>query len=464
MIALKASQIAEIVGGNLVGSDVVVDKAPVFNSKEASKGSIFLALSGETRDGHDFVSEAFGNGIEIALVSKQVPERHILVPDVLKALGSLAKYLRLNLPELKVIAITGSQGKTTTKDLLTELLSGKGKTVSPKGNFNNELGAPLTLLECTKETKYCVVEMGARHIGDIAALCQIATPDIGVVLKVGSAHIGEFGSAEAIAKAKSEMISSLADDAIAVLGDYDQFTPAMAKLHKGRTILFGEKSDDEIRAADLEMREGCSHFDLVAPDGRASVGLRIVGIHQTSNALATAAVGHALGFNVDYIAGALSTATVQSKWRMQVSEFDSRVLINDAYNASPESMEAALRTLILFAQERGGQAWAFLGKMHELGESSPAEHARIGRLAEEIGIDHLVCIAAPEFAATLSGATDGGGNSTSSTMSVHICSDKNEAMKLIPQISEGDVILVKASRSEHLEELAESISQMGASN
>lgn len=461
MIALKASQVADIVGGKLSGSDVVINKVPVFDSKMASKGSIFLALKGAERDGHDFVSDAFRNGIEIALVSKPVTERHILVPDVLQALGALAKYLRDSLAELKVVAITGSQGKTTTKDLLTEILSGKGKTVAPLGNFNNELGAPLTLLECTEETKYCIIEMGARHIGDIAALCEIATPDIGVVLKVGSAHIGEFGSAEAVAKAKSEMISTLADTAIAVLGDYDAFTPSMAKLHKGRTIIFGEKNSDEIRAADLEMREGCPHFDLVTPDGRASVGLRIVGIHQTSNALAAAAVGTALGFGVDYIAGALSTATVKSKWRMQVLEFDSRVLINDAYNASPESMEAALRTLILYAQERGGQAWAFLGKMHELGESSTAEHGRIGRLAEEIGIDHLVCIAAPEYAATLSGALKGGGNHTGAEMSVHLCSEQSEAMKLIPQISAGDVILVKASRSEHLEELADSILEKG---
>ena len=461
MIPIKASQIAEIVGGKLNGSDVVIDKRPVFNSKDASKGSLFLALIGEERDGHDFVSDAFSHGAQLALVSKSVPEAHILVPDVMKALATLAKHLRSNLPDLVVVAITGSQGKTTTKDLLTELLSGKGRTVSPEGNFNNELGAPLTLLQCTPETKYCIIEMGARHIGDIAALCEVVTPDIGVVLKVGSAHIGEFGSAEAVAKAKSEMVSNIADDAIAILGDYDSFTPAMSKLHKGRTIIFGQNSGDEIRAADLEMREGRPHFDLVTPDGRASVGLRIVGIHQTSNALAAAAVGSALGFSVDYIAGALSTATVQSKWRMQVHEFQSRVLINDAYNASPESMEAALRTLILFAQERGGQAWAFLGKMHELGESSASEHARIGTLAQELGVDHLVCIAAPEYAATLTGAKNGESNSTKSHMSVHMCTDKSEAEKLLSEISAGDVILVKASRSEHLEELAETILTRG---
>ena len=459
MIPIKASKLAEIVGGELHGTEVVIDKVPVFNSNDATAGSIFLALIGENRDGHDFISEAFSKGVEIALVSKPIKERHILVPDVLKALGALAKYVRESLPNLCVIAITGSQGKTTTKDLLTEILAGKGETVAPRGNFNNELGAPLTLLECNAQTKYCIIEMGARHIGDIAALCAIATPDIGVVLRVGSAHIGEFGSADAVAKAKSEMVSSLKRGATAILGNFDTFTPAMAKLHTGRTIIFGEKNGDEIRAADLEMREGCPHFDLVTPAGRASVGLRLVGIHQTSNALAAAAVGSALGFSVDYIAGALSTAAMHSKWRMQVTEFDSRVLINDAYNASPESMVAALRTLILFAQERGGEAWAFLGKMQELGESSAAEHARIGTLAQEIGVDHLVCIANPEYATSLNGALA----NTSVGMSVHFCADISQAEQVATGISAGDVILVKASRSEHLEDLADAIVKNGAS-
>lgn len=456
MIALNASEIAKIVGGVLSGGDIEINKPPVFNSALASKGSIFLALKGETRNGHDFVSDAFKNGAEIALVSQAVNERHILVSDVLVALGKLAAYVRMQLPNLQVIAVTGSQGKTTTKDLLSHLLMGKGATIAPQGNFNNELGAPLTLLECDENTQYCVLEMGARHIGDISSLCEIAQPNIGVVLRVGSAHLGEFGSQDAVAKAKSEMVSSLKPDGIAILGDYDAFTPGMAPLHKGRTIIFGEKNNDEIRAADLEIREGCPHFDLVTPDGRASVGLRIVGIHQTSNALAAAAVGIALGFDVDYIAGALSTAALHSKWRMEVHEFNSRLLINDTYNASPESMEAALRTLILFAQEHGGQAWAFLGKMHELGESSAIEHARIGTLAQEIGIDHLVCVGAPEYAAALtSGET--------SLMSVHLCADIDEALTLAQLISAGDVALVKASRSEHLEDLAQGILSKGVS-
>ena len=450
MISLKASQIAEIVAGTLKGEDVLVTASPVFDSKKSLPGSLFLALRGDNRDGHDFVSDAFKHGAVLALTTTPVSENCIVVSDVIEALGKLAAFVRSELTDLTVVAITGSQGKTTTKDLLTHLLSSHAETVAPYGNFNNEIGAPLTLLECTAQTKYCIVEMGARHEGDIATLCSIAKPNIGVVLRVGKAHLGEFGSQEAIVRAKSEMISSLSADAIAVLGGYDDFTPKMSTLHKGRTITFGEAPSFEVRATDIEMREGRPHFDLVTPQGRAAVGLQVVGLHQVSNALAVAAVGDGLGFTLDSIAQSLSTAKLSSKWRMELHEFNNKVLINDCYNASPESMEAALRTLILFAQERGGEAWAFLGKMHELGESSASDHAAIGTLAQELGVDHLVCIATPEYSQMIS-VKDG----QTGAMSIHHCQDVEEAKKFSLTMNPGDVALVKASRSEHLEVLAE---------
>jgi UDP-N-acetylmuramoyl-tripeptide--D-alanyl-D-alanine ligase len=291
--------------------------------------------------------------------------------------------------------------------------------------------------------------MGARHSGDIAHLCSIAQPNIGVVLKVGTAHIGEFGSREAIARTKSELISSLKPDATAILGTYDEFTPEMAKLHKGKSIFFGEKSSCDIRATDIEVREGRAHFDLVTPEGRSSVGLRIVGIHQVANALAVAAVATVLGFSLDQIASGLSTAESQAKWRMEIHELPSLVLINDAYNASPEAMAAALQTLVHFAQERGGESWAFLGKMHELGESSNQDHAAVGTLASELGIDHLVCVSADEIASAVP--------SSSQTM-VHLCPDIDAAAIVAKNINRGDVALVKASRSEGLERLASLIS------
>jgi UDP-N-acetylmuramoyl-tripeptide--D-alanyl-D-alanine ligase len=445
MIALNASEIAKIVGGELIGSDVKITTAPVFESSQATPGSIFLALKGENTDGHKFIADAFAYGAVLALVTAASPERCIVVPDVIAALNKLAAYVRGQLKDLKVIALTGSQGKTTTKDLLRHILDSVGNTVAPLGNFNNELGTPITLLQCDETTKFCILEMGARHLGDIALLCEMAKPNIGMVLRVGTAHIGEFGSAEAVAKAKSEMISSLPPEAIAILGQYDAFTPQMKSLHKGEIVSFGETTGADIRATDIEIREGRPHFDLVTPAGRAAVGLRIVGIHQVANALAAAAAASVLGASIDQIAVALSTAELHSKWRMEIHEFRNIVLINDAYNSSPESAEAALRTLVLFAQERGGRSWAFLGKMQELGESSVDRHADIGTLASELGIDHLVCIGAPEYSSKLS---------ASDATAIHLFTNKSEALQLAHEMSSGDVVLVKASRSEKFEELA----------
>jgi len=449
MIAMKASEIASVVQGTLHGDDVTVTQAAVINSSEAIAGSLFLAIKGERVDGHDFVADAHTHGAVLTLSTKSVAGSHIVVADVVVALGKLAQHVRSNLLNLTVIGITGSQGKTTTKELLTAILSAAAPTVAPHGNFNNEIGAPLSLLHCTEETKYCVVEMGARHKGDIAHLCSIAQPNIGLVLKVGTAHLGEFGSVEAIAQTKSELISSLSADAIGILGTYDDFTPKMAALHKGKNLTFGEGPECDIRATDIEVREGRAHFDLVTPEGRSAVGLRIVGLHQVANALAVASVATVLGFSLDQIASGLSTAESQAKWRMEIEELPSLVLINDAYNASPEAMAAALQTLVLFAQERGGESWAFLGKMHELGESSDADHAGVGTLASELGIDHLVCVGAPQYGAQIAAG---------SATTVHLCADKAEALAVAAHINPGDVALVKASRSEKLEELADSIS------
>lgn len=448
MIPLRASEIAKIVSGELFGDDIAVTAPPVFDSSSATPGSIFLALKGEKADGHTYIDAAFVNGAVLAIVTAPFAKRCIVVKDVLAALNKLAAHVREALPDLTVIAITGSQGKTTTKDLLQHILESVGSTVAPQGNFNNELGTPITLLQCDANTKFCILEMGARHLGDIAALCQVAKPNIGVVLRVGTAHIGEFGSAEAVATAKSEMISSLDNSAVAILGQYDPFTQKMNSLHDGKIITFGESTAADVRATDIEIREGRPHFDLVTSAGRAAVGLRIVGIHQVANALAAAAVATTLGASLDLIAGALSTAELHSKWRMQISELNGFVLINDTYNSSPESAEAALRTLVLFAQERGGQSWAFLGKMHELGASSQDRHAGIGTLASELGIDHLVCVAAPEYAAAVG---------ADSAMTVHFFESKTAALALVDQMRSGDVILVKASRAEAFEEIAQGI-------
>jgi UDP-N-acetylmuramoyl-tripeptide--D-alanyl-D-alanine ligase len=308
------------------------------------------------------------------------------------------------------------------------------------------LGLPITLLQCDERTKFCILEMGARHKGDIARLCEIAQPNIGIVLVVGTAHLGEFGSVQAIAETKSELIQSLGAEGIAILGSYDQYTPAMALMHEGRTLIFG--SAQEVRAADLEIREGRPHFDLVTPAGRDAVGMRLVGEHQISNALAVAAVGTALELPIELIASSLSTAENASKWRMELHDIFGLLIINDSYNANPESMAAAMRSLVLFAQERGGESWAFVGKMRELGESSAAQHEAIGTLAQEIGIDHLVAIAAPEY-----------GNHKGH-MLVHHYASIDECLSMTDYFSAGDVVLVKASRSEGFEVLAQKLESL----
>ena len=446
MITLTAGEIALLVGGELLcDRDLLISKAPVFDSRLATPGCFFLALKGENADGHEFTADAYRNGAMFSLTSHRIDGPCIVVTDVLEALSILATFVRKRLDKLVVIGITGSQGKTSTKDLLTHMLGAVGPTVAPVGSFNNDLGLPITLLECDDRTRFCILEMGARHMGDIARLCEIAKPNIGVVLTVGTAHIGEFGSREQIAQTKGELIASLDKDGIAILGTYDEFTPKMTSLHQGQVIFFGEKADTQVRAADVEMREGRPHFDLVTPAGRDAVGMRAVGAHQVANALAVAAVGTALALPLELIASSLSTAEISSKWRMELHESADLLIINDAYNANPESMSAAMRALVLFAQERGGSAWAFVGKMNELGQTQAPQCAAIGALAVELGIDHLVEINAPEYGEPVG------------AMVIHQRPTIESALDLVDYFAPGDVVLVKASRSQGFEVLAESL-------
>lgn len=449
MIALTAKEVAHIVHGELFASEnIVVSTGAVFDSREAVLGSLFLALQGDSQDGHDFAHSAVENGSVLVLANRKLDDPCVVVPDVLQALALLAHDLRQRLPEMIVIGITGSQGKTTTKDLLAWILQMRGETVATQASFNNELGVPLTLLRCTESTKYCILEMGARHVGDIKQLCEIAEPDVGVVLEVGRAHIGEFGSLDAIATAKAELVQNLRLNGTAILGRYDEFTPKMAKGISATVLTFGPTHEANIRAADIDIREGRAHFDLVTPQGREPVALRLVGAHQIPNALAAAAVCTALRIPIDVIAGGLSTAELASKWRMELHELDNLLIINDAYNANPDSTAAALQTLGFFAQERGGQSWAFLGRMHELGSLSVEEHSQIGLLAHSLGIDNLVCIGAPEYAVNVP---------KDSEMEIHLLATKEDAFNIANYFSPGDVVLVKASRAERLEELVQAM-------
>ena len=448
MIPMTVSEITKIVGGSYEGDgSALITREPFFDSRKPIPGGIFLALKGENVDGHDYVSAAVAAGAITALTTRPVGEKCIVVADVLEAISKLGAEIRNRLPELAVIGITGSQGKTTTKDITRHVLSMAGETIAPEQSFNNDLGVPLTLLRATEKTQFCILEMGARHMGDIARLVKMARPNIGVVLVVGTAHIGEFGSRESIAETKSEIVANLEPGAIAILGTYDEFTPQMSKKTLASVLYFGEQNSCDIRATDIEIREGCAHFDLVTAAGREPVALRLIGRHQVPNALAAAAIATACELPLEKIVSGLSTAEVASKWRMEISERASVLLINDSYNANPESMRAALETLRYFAQERGGRAWAFLGRMHELGSSSDRDHRSITSYAEELEIDHVIAVKSGEY---------GSGSAPANSIVQHVNS-LEEALAISGEIEGGDVILVKGSRAEGLEKLSEQI-------
>jgi len=454
MISFTIAQIAEIIGAEIIDVDpaAIITEHPEIDSRRASKGSFFVALPGERVDGNNFAKEAIANGARFAITTINLGIPSLLVSDAGLALAQLASAARERMKRCTFIGITGSHGKTTTKDLLGHVLSIRGECVVPNGSFNNEIGVPLTILHCTDLTEFCVIEMGARHMGDIARLCQIAQPHIGIVLVVGSAHLGEFGSREAIAQTKSELINSLPEHGVAILGSYDPLTPHMGEGSARKRISFGEKSECDVRAADLEFREGRAHFDLVSESGRAPVALRLLGAHQVANALAAAATALELGISIESVAAALSTAEPRSKWRMELHDVGELLIINDSYNANPESVRAALQTLVHLTQERGGSSWALLGKMHELGESEGEEHLRIGRFASDLGVDHLVAVGTELYLNGLELDREFGDE-----MLTHYFLTQEEALEALSHIQPGDVLLVKASRAEHLDELAEKL-------
>jgi len=450
MIKLSAQDFASVVSGSLhdISPSQILDQDPVINSKDASTKNFFVAFKGEKFDGHDFASEALNSGAKFSLVSKSVSGPHVLVSDVGQALIDLARFVRTQLPNMKVIGITGSQGKTTTKEFLYSVLQNEGTTVATAGNLNTDIGVPLTLLRSTEATKFCILEMGARHVGDIAKLTELANPNVGVVLVVGTAHLGEFGSVEAIAKTKSELIKALSPKMTAVLGTYDQFTPKMADSLDLNTVLFGD--GQIVRAADVELHGGFAHFDLVTPAGRNSVALQVMGEHQIPNALAAAAAAFSLGVKNESIAIGLTTALLSSKWRMQIETINGIQIIHDYYNANPESMKAALKTLVMLSQESGGASWAILGKMHELGSKESSGHLEVTEFASQLGVDHLVSVAPAVY-------QESNNQSSDENMLIHNCSSAAAVLELVNNISTGDVILLKASRSEKFEDLAELI-------
>ena len=376
----------------------------------------------------------------------------VVVPDVVRALGRVAHAwvdrLRGSGP-LTVVGVTGSSGKTTTKDLLRAVLAVAGPTVAPPGSYNNEVGLPLTVLSAPVGTRYLVLEMGARGPGHIADLTRIARPDVAVVLNVGTAHVGEFGSRERTAQAKGELVEALAPDGVAVVSGDDPLVAAMATRSTAPVVGFGTSDAAQVRAQDVRLVDGRARFVLVHGDARADVALRLVGAHQVGNALAAAAVGLTAGLATADVAAALSAAEPASRWRMELTTRpDGVTVLNDAYNANPDSMRAALESLVAVAG--GRRTWAVVGEMLELGDTADDEHEAVGRRAAALGVDRLVVVGAGARPAHA-----GAENAPAWSGESVIVPDVDAAVALLAgQVRPDDVVLVKASRGAGLEQVA----------
>jgi UDP-N-acetylmuramoyl-tripeptide--D-alanyl-D-alanine ligase len=444
MIALSLRELADVVGGRATGDGTVT--RVVIDSRRVEPGDLFVALPGEHADGHDYAAAAVAAGAAGVLATRDVGVPSVVVEDATKALGELARWTCAHLPA-KVVGITGSSGKTSTKDLVAQVLERAGTTVAPPGSYNNELGLPLTVLSADESTEYLVLEMGARGTGHIAELCGIAPPDVAVVLNVGTAHLGEFGSREAIARAKGELVEALRPDGLAVLNGGDPLVRAMRPRTTARVV---ETGVDYVAEAVHHDALDRASFTLVTPNGRAGVALRVVGTHHVDNALATAAVGEWAGLPTETVAAALSEASPRSRWRMEVTDTPGGVtVINDAYNANPDSMRAALKTLAS-AAERGRRTWAVLGEMAELGDAAWDAHDEIGRLCVRLNVSRLVVVGANAKGIHAGASLEGSWGDEATFVET-----KEDALALLrEELRPGDVVLVKASRAVGLESVA----------
>ena len=486
MIPLSVARIAEIVGGELAditpaeAAERIVTGTVEFDSRAIGPGGLFLALPGAHTDGHDFAAAAVGAGAAAVLAARPVGVPAIVVPPaaaadaesgvlehdvdgagaaVLAALAALAKAVAAELVAdgLTIIGVTGSSGKTSTKDLIAAVLRPLGEVIAPPGSFNNELGHPWTVLRATSTTDYLVLEMSARHPGNIAALAAIAPPSIAVVLNVGTAHLGEFGSREVIAATKGELVEAVPASGVAILNADDPLVAAMADRTSARVVRVGRSDAAGIRAMDVELDElARPRFTLVCTSGCADVRLAVHGEHQVGNALSAAAVAIECGATPEQVADALAAAGPASRHRMEVhTRADGVTVVNDAYNANPDSMKAGLQALAVMARRQNQRSWAVLGEMAELGDESITEHDRVGRLAVRLDISRLVVVGTGRpMSAMHHGAVMEGSWGSESTM----VADADAALAVLrAELRPGDVVLVKASNSAGLGSLAEAL-------
>jgi UDP-N-acetylmuramoyl-tripeptide--D-alanyl-D-alanine ligase len=469
LISLSLAEVAEAIDGHLVGGtngSLIVAGSVETDSRLVGSGSLFFAKPGEVTDGHNFVGSAAELGAVAAVVENHVSSVNlpqILVEDTVEALGQLAKYVLAKVRKtsgLKVVGITGSNGKTTTKNMLRAILSTAGSTVAPIESYNNEVGAPISVLKIDHDTRYLVAELGAGGPGSISYLTQIVQPDIAVELKVGMAHAGEFGGIEVTAAIKAELLAGVGPETVAVLNLDDPYVRQMSHLAKGKSLWFGTNPEADFWADNYRLSLAGTSFDLHWPDDSVSnVTLKILGEHHVMNALASAAVAHELGISSQVIVQALESLPLAERWRMQLTNTDDGIaVINDAYNASPDSTKAALQTLAQLGRITGRRTVAILGEMAELGAFSVSEHDAIGRLAVRLNIDLTIAVGANAkliyMGATQEGSYDG--------ESQFFESLDGALPGIRGMLRSGDIVLVKSSKSANLRFLGDDLLEVNA--
>jgi UDP-N-acetylmuramoyl-tripeptide--D-alanyl-D-alanine ligase len=473
MIPLTLKEIAQATGGRLHNAtgDETITGSVEFDSRQVTPGGLFIAVPGERVDGHDFAAAAVEKGAAGILAAREVDAPAVIVPPVdtrhhsayvlagdtdgsgaavLAGLAAIARAVVDRLPDLTIVGVTGSSGKTSTKDLISHVLEPLGPTVAPPGSFNNELGHPWTVLRVDESTRYLVLELSARGAGHIRALCETAPPNIGVVLNVGTAHLSEFGSREGIAQAKGELAEAATD--VVVLNADDPLVRAMADRTKARVVLVGTAEDADVKATDIQLDDQArATFRL---NDQATVTLGLHGAHHVGNALSAAAVALELGATVEGVAASLSGARRRSARRMEVTtRADGVTVVNDSYNANPDSMAAGLRTLASMSGP-GRRTWAVLGEMRELGDKGAEAHEEIGRLVARLGIDRLVVVGEPaggiRHGAALEGADTG--------KEPVLVPDVEAAVALLDtELRPGDVVMVKAANLAGLWRVADAL-------
>lgn len=458
MIPFTLAQVAEVTGGAVVPAhraQVRITGPVVTDSRQAAPGALYVARVGEHADGHEFASGAAQLGAVAALTTRPLDSLPcVVVEDTERAFGALARAVVEAMPHCTLVGITGSSGKTSTKDLLGQVLATAGETIAAEGSFNSEIGVPLTVCRASEGTRFLVVEMGARGIGHVAYLAGIAPPEIGVVLNVGVAHVGEFGSVEAIAIAKRELVEALPAHGLAVLNADDPVVAAMARHTKARVVLVGEANGADIHATDVELTvRGAARFTVTAGGVERRLTLAGVGRHHVGNALAVIAVALECGMHLAAACQALEAAAPVSRWRMEVTERrDGVSVVNDAYNANPDSVRAALDVLAHLGV--GRRSWAVLGAMLELGADSDTLHAEVGSYAVTRGIDELVVVgdAARPIAH--------GARAVEGATKVRCVQDADAAEELLrAELRRGDVVLFKSSRDAGLRWLGDRVAE-----